>query len=127
MNTNERTRKFRLLLIAILLIVGIIAIILPQSIMVFAASDNENYIHVDESNFEYTNYDCVHNHNQKFLDIPEGYQGDCYNLEQEYYIINNIMKPMSSSVSNPNNCNTIASSHGSGRENGYSTNFISIG
>jgi len=38
-----------------------------------------------------------------------------------------LVQPMNATVSNANTCNSITSSHGAGRQNGFATNFLSTG
>ena len=68
-----------------------------------------------------------HNHSFYQPDILEGSGAIGYFHEEDLSNINNPNQPKNASVSNSGSCNTITSSHGPGRENGYQTGYLDIG
>lgn len=69
------------------------------------------------------------NHNYlSSLDGLDGYEGVVYNIEELYHQTNDeYLESRNVSTTNINTCNSITSSHGPGREDGYCLNFLSTG
>lgn len=85
------------------------------------------------ANYEGNTYfkDCVdgNEHNQISYDILDGCSnGQGCNVEENYLQSNSDgIQPLNVSVTNKLTCNSIGSSHGSGRENGYNEKFLTSG
>ena len=78
-------------------------------------------IHLENCNTDYkdTNY--------ALCDIKNGYNGLC-NVEENYIPFSDTaIKLYNASTSNYKTCNSISTSHGMGRENGYQEGFLSSG
>lgn len=102
-------------------------IVLSQSIITFVDRNEESYIHEVNSGYEYTEHDCGHDHSKVEYDLLEGYTGPGYNVEEIYLQQLGLVQPMNATVSNATTCNSITSSHGTGRQNGFAANFLSTG
>lgn len=73
MSTKAKTRKVKLSIIAILLMLGSMTIVLSQSIITFVDRNEESHIHEVNSGYEYTEHDCGHDHSKVEYDLLEGY------------------------------------------------------